>query len=162
MATVEARLAELEAKVRRLEDELAVRRVMDAYGLAADSADAERVADKFTKDGVYEVTGLRTMEGHQALKDMINGRGHQALMPNSAHIFGPAIVKIDGDKAVLVGYTRLYHHQGEDNKLARLSYARVELEREGGRWRIKRRTNRLVGSRETQDLFKEGLAELDK
>lgn len=160
MADMESRLAELEARVRLLEDELAIQRVIAAYGMAADSGDAGQVEKVFAEDSLYEVDGMPSMVGHKDLREMILGQGHQSMLPNTAHTFGPAIVKIDGDRAVMLGYTRTYYRQERDNRLWRLSYTRLEFERRNGRWQITRRANRLVGRKESQDMLRKTLSEI--
>ncbi len=151
----------LEAKVHRLEDEVEVRNVLISYGFAADTGDAERVGQRFTEDGVYDVSGRAVMDGRADVEKMILGPGHQSLLPNCAHTFGPSVVKIDGDGARVTGYTRTYHRSGDDYGLWRLSFTNVEMVRRDGRWRIARRTNRLVGSEEAGAVFRQGLAELE-
>ena len=161
MNTVESRLADLEERLQVLEDEREIHRLIISYGFAADTGDAERVAQRFAEEGVYDVGTQAVMNGRQGLRDMIVGEGHQSLLPNSAHTFGPSVIKVDGKDAVVTGYTLTYHRREEDFKLWRLSYTRVELEKRDGRWQILKRLNRLVGTDEAWPLFQQGLAELE-
>jgi hypothetical protein len=88
---------------------------------------------------------------------MILGRGHQRLLPNCAHTIGPAAVRVDGDTAVAVGYSRIYHRQGDDFVLFRIGCNRWDLERDADGWRIARRTTRVLGSDEAQAVLAQGL-----
>lgn len=49
--TVEERLAVLEQRLRRPEDELAIARLMASYGPLADAGDADAVAGLWAEDG---------------------------------------------------------------------------------------------------------------
>ena len=140
---------------------MAVHRLIVSYGFAADTGDADRVAERFAEDGVYDVGTMPVMEGRQGLREMILGPGHQALLPNCAHTFGPSVVKVEGDVAVAIGYTLTYKRSGDDFDLWRLSFTRIDLARKEGRWQISRRTNRLVGDEEAQAVFRAGLATLE-
>jgi hypothetical protein len=55
--TVEERLAVLEQRLRRAEDELAIARLMASYGPLADAGDADAVAGLWAEDGEYDVDG---------------------------------------------------------------------------------------------------------
>jgi uncharacterized protein (TIGR02246 family) len=161
MDEMESRFAELEGRVRKLEDELEIHRLMVSYGFAADTGDAERVAQRFTEEGVYDVEGVMAMEGRGGIRNMILGPRHQSLLPNCAHTVGPTAVNVDGDRAVAVGYSRTYKREGDEIKLWRLAYNRTELQRRDGRWQIVRRKNRMVGHEEAGALFRDGLTSFD-
>jgi len=53
--TVEERLAVLEQRLRRAEDELAIARLMASYGPLADAGDADAVAGVWAEDCEYDV-----------------------------------------------------------------------------------------------------------
>jgi uncharacterized protein (TIGR02246 family) len=158
-SVVEQRLAALEGRVALLEDELAIHRLIVRYGFAVDTGDAEATAALFTEDGVYDVDGTLVMRGRQGVREMVRGRNHQALLPNCAHTIGPAVVRIDGDRAVATAYSRIYKRESAPDgiRLWRLSFNRFELERRAGGWQIALRTTRLVGHAEAQALLGRGL-----
>ncbi|MSQ26419.1 MAG: nuclear transport factor 2 family protein, partial [Dehalococcoidia bacterium] len=156
MKDAESRLAALEQRLQAVEDELAIHRLLARYGMSADCADADQVADCFTSDGVYDVSGVLRMEGSDALRAMINGPGHQRLMPDAGHTVGPLVVQLHGDRATAWGYSRTYHRENGAIVLFRLAYNRIDLLREAGRWRIARRVNRMVGEEGAQDIYRQG------
>lgn len=176
-AALEARVAELERRLRRAEDERAVLDCIVRYGLAVDLGDAEAVGDCFTPDAEFDVGGGATRvdasptvyRGRaQIQRDLVLGPGHQSLLPNSAHTIGPVLVEVDGDRARATGYSRIYHREhkgepGDQTRLFRLGYNRWELSRcSDGRWRIARRTSRVVGDAEAHALFRQGLGIADR
>ena len=55
--TAEARLAALEQRLRRVEDELAIGRLMASYGPLVVAGDADAVAGLWAEDGEYDVEG---------------------------------------------------------------------------------------------------------
>lgn len=148
MSDLAATVAALAARVARLEDELAIHRLLVAYGLAADRGDAAGAAATFTTDGVYDVDVGR-MEGRPAVTAMLAGDRHQGMVGRCAHQIGPAIVtRLAGDAAEAVGYSRVYLAEDAGVRVYRVSMNRWELVRSADGWRIARRTTRLLGHAE--------------
>lgn len=153
------RLAHLEARVQILEDELAITRTVVEYGFAVDAGDAPATGALYTEDTVFDVDGGFVMQGRDAVEAMVNGRGHQSLLPNCAHTIGPVVVRPDGDTAIVVGYSRIYVRTGDDFELFRIGCNRWEMERAATGWIIAKRTTRLLGSEESQAVLAGGLGE---
>jgi len=160
---VAARLAALEERVARLEDELSIHRTIVRYGFAVDAGEADATAELFTADCRFDVDG-RTMEGSAAVRAMVLGDGHQRLLPDAAHCIGPAVVEVDPDgrHAVAVGYSRIYHRDDAGITLFRLGFNRWELERSPSGWRIDRRTTRMIGHEEAQGVLRSALVDANK
>ena len=152
-----ARLAALDARVQALEDELAITRTVVEYGFAVDSGDSQATGALYTEDTVFDVDGGFVMRGRDQVEAMVLGRGHQSLLPNCAHTIGPVVVRPHGDTAVAVGYSRIYHRQGDDFVLFRIGCNRWELERSATGWIIAGRTTRVLGSEEAQAVLAGGL-----
>jgi hypothetical protein len=159
MPELEERLHRLEQKVQALEDELAIRRGMVFYGLAADAGDAERAAATFTTDAVYD-TDVIVMNGRDDVANMLRGDRHRGMVGRCAHQIGPAVVQVDGDTARAVGYSRVYLRSGDAVGIYRISVNRWELAKQDGRWLIVRRTARLLGHEEAAALLRAGLESL--
>jgi uncharacterized protein (TIGR02246 family) len=145
MQELERTVADLARRVQALEDELAIHRLIVRYGLGVDTGDGDRGAAVFTEDGVYDVDVGR-MEGRAAVRDMVRGARHQAMVGRCAHQIGPAVVTLEGaDQARATGYSRVYL-QGENGvQVYRVSLNRWELVKRDGEWLIARRTTRLLG-----------------
>ena len=90
--TVETQLAALTERLQRVEDELAVHRLIVRYALAVDAGEAEAAMALFTEDTVYEVGAVGTgmdgetsrrliMPGRDAVGKMVTSDAHQALLP---------------------------------------------------------------------------------
>jgi ketosteroid isomerase-like protein len=152
-----AKVAALDARVQTLEDELAITRTVVEYGFAVDSGNAAATGALYTEETVFDVDGGFVMRGRDQVENMVNGAGHQALLPNCAHTIGPVVVRPDGDTAVAVGYSRIYHRQGDDFVLFRIGCNRWELERSPSGWLIAQRTTRVLGSEESQAVLASGL-----
>jgi uncharacterized protein (TIGR02246 family) len=157
VAELAGQVAALDRRVAALEDELAIHRLLVAYGFAVDTGDADATAELFAEEGVYDVDGTLVMRGRPDVRAMVLGKNHQALLPNCAHTIGPAVVNVDGDRAVATAYSRIYLRQPEGLYLWRLSSNRFELERRDGRWQIVLRTTRLLGRGDAQALLAGGL-----
>jgi|SRR5579885_109965 hypothetical protein len=152
---LEATVRALAKRVCELEDQLAIYNLMFSYGPAADSGSAQAAAHLWTADGVYDVGDLAAMTGHSELQKMYEGAAHQALIrKGSIHLTASPVVAIDGDNAVATCYSLVFINEDGAYKIWRMSSNRWEMVREAGRWRIKRRMNRLLnGSEQARALL---------
>jgi SnoaL-like domain len=141
-------LAELAARVRRIEDELAIRRVILSYGPAADAGMAERAASIWLDDGTYDWDERQSPhEGRVAVEAMLRSDAHRNLIGGgAAHFAGPPLVEVDGDHATALSYSMVLRREAETGRffLWRLSAAHWELRRVVDGWRVERRTHRLL------------------
>lgn len=154
MATQDA-ADRMEDRIRRIEDELEIRRLVSAYGPAVDSGDAAAVAALWTEDGVYD-TDAALLEGRSGITAMVEGEHHQQLIANgAAHVLGAPHVVIDGDRAVVTQYSRVFRHTGDGFEPWRVAANRWELARTPEGWRATYRTVRLInGSEEARSLLR--------
>ena len=143
--SLEQTVADLARRVQQLEDELAIHRLIVAYGIGVDAGDPDRGAGVFTEDGVYDVD-VGTMEGRPAVRAMVRGRRHQDMVGHCAHQIGPAVVTIEApDRARATGYSRVYLETRAGTHIYRVSFNRWELVKRDGAWLIARRTTRMLG-----------------
>jgi len=147
MSTLEQRVEDLARRVRVLEDELAIHRLIVRYGIAADMGDADAAAATFADDGCYD-TDVGVMRGRAAVATMLGGERHQSMVGRCAHQIGPAVVQVEGDRATAVGYSRVYLADQGRVGIYRVSTNRWRLERRQGRWIVVERTTRLLGHTE--------------
>jgi len=141
-------LEELAARLQRVEDELAIRRVILSYGPAADAGETARAGALWAEDGEYDWEASRSaLLGPAAVDAMLQGRGHQALIHEGvAHFAGPPLVEVDGDRATALSYSFVLRRDADERRIYvwRLGAARWEFARVEGRWRIHRRTHRQL------------------
>jgi hypothetical protein len=148
----------LDARVRRIEDELAIRRVILSYGPAADAGETERAGALWAHDGLYDWdTTNPPLEGPAAVAAMLQGKGHQALIGEGvAHFAGPPLIELDGDRATALSYSFVLRRDADEQRIYvwRLGAAHWEFERINGAWRIHRRTHRQLDDTGTgRELF---------
>jgi uncharacterized protein (TIGR02246 family) len=153
------RIDDLEARLRAVEDELAIHKLIVRYGLAVDSGDAERTAAVFAPDGVYDAD-VRLMRGRADIADMVRGERHQGMVGRCAHQIGPALVRVDGDAATALGYSRVYLQDADGIGVYRVSFNRWTLARQADGWRITHRLTRLLGHAEALAILRDGLGEV--
>jgi len=153
----EDRLDRLEARVQALEDELAIVRLVAAYGPLVDAGDADAVAALWAEDGTYDVEGWQ-MASRDDVRAMVESDGHQGLIAGGcSHFLGPAHVTVRGDEAVAVCESILVRHREGGFSVRRAGANHFHLGREADGWRIKdRRTRALDGSVEARDLLSKG------
>ncbi|MFI7524069.1 nuclear transport factor 2 family protein [Nocardia salmonicida] len=147
-------LVQLEQRVQRLEDELAVLRLLTSYGPLVDAGDAEGAAELWSEEGEYDVEGWH-MRGRTEIRDMVRSERHQTLITGgSTHFFGPANITIDGDEATAVCESILVRHTDGEFSIYRAGAHRIQLRRVSDSWQIVRRTTRpLNGSAEARELL---------
>ncbi|MBN3508670.1 nuclear transport factor 2 family protein [Mycolicibacterium septicum] len=143
-------LAALEARLRRLEDERDIARLIASYGPLVDAADADGTAALWATDGRYEVEGW-AMAGRADVHAMVSSISHRALVATGcSHFLGPAVVTVDGDTAVAVCESLvLVRRETPDDGSSEYGVWRAtanhfELARIDGRWQISRRSSRLL------------------
>ena len=155
---IESRLAALEERLQRVEDELTITQMLAAYGPLVDAGEPEPVAALWAVDGSYSVEGW-TMLSRADVHAMVTSDAHQGLISNgSCHFLGPARVRILGDQAVAVCPSILVvPHEGR--YLAyRAGANHFRLRRGAAGWEITERTTlALDGSTEARDLFSEDM-----
>jgi hypothetical protein len=141
-------LEALAARLQRVEDELAIGRVILSYGPAADAGLAARAGALWADDGEYDWdTDRPALSGPAAVEAMLLGRGHQSLIGEGvAHFAGPPLIELDGDRATALSYSFVLRRDPEQQRIYvwRLGAATWEFERIDGAWRIHRRTHRQL------------------
>lgn len=154
---------DLNERVRRLEDEAAIRRLIMTYGPAADAGLTSLAGGLWMDDGVYDWDANGAPhEGGAAVDEMLQGDGHQGLIARGvAHFAGPLLVEVDGDRATALNYSMIMRREDDRFFLWRVSAVRWDVERDGSSWRVRRRTNRLLDeSGAGRNLFGDSLREL--
>lgn len=156
--TDNARLALLEERLQRLEDELTVARMIAAYGPLVDAGEAEAVADLWAPDGEYDVEGWQ-MRSRDDVRAMVESDGHQRLIQGGClHFLGPAHVTVEGDEAVAVCESILVRHREGGYSIRRAGANLFRFRRLAEGWRVVHRTTRaLDGSAEARDLLAAGV-----
>lgn len=151
-----ASLTALDARLRAVEDELAILRLVAAYGTLVDAGESAGVADLWTEDGVYEVDP-EPLHGRDAVRAMVSGDAHQGLIRHGCgHLVGLPRVLVDGDTAVAIGHTQLSARSTSRDgfSVLRVTANRWELVREPSGWRVVRRIARVLdGSEAARALF---------
>jgi hypothetical protein len=144
----------LERRVRRLEDEVAVLRLINSWGPAVDTGSSEAAGALWHENGVLE-SDLSHLEGPGAVVAMVESHGQQELIRRGcAHVQAAPVVSIDGDRAEAVTYSQVYLHSSEGHSVWRVSANQWEFARMPGGWRVTRRANRVIdGSTEAHQIL---------
>lgn len=150
---------DLATRLQALEDREAIRDLIASYGPRADSGDAAGVAALWVEDGVYAVGGMGEARGREAIAALIEGPVHQALMAaGCAHVLGPVVIQLDGDRATAAGHSLVFRRAGEAFEIYRVSANLWTLIRTDAGWRVHRRDNRLLdGAESARALLNPGL-----
>jgi hypothetical protein len=137
---------QLHERIRRLEDESEIRRLLMSYGPAADAGLASFAASRWLEDGIYDWDADgEPHAGSAAVDEMLQGEGHQGLIAHGvAHFAGPLLLDVEGDRAIALNYSLIMRKDDERFYLWRVSAVRWDVERAGRSWRVRRRTNRLL------------------
>lgn len=141
MATAQGQPGSLEARIQRIEDELAIRRILVDYAAFLDGRDYARYAALFTADGEW-TGGGGSHKGQAAIRGMLETVLGKPGAPNRAnfHIISNPQVDLTGDRATARS-RYLFVMRAPDGR-PQPSLAGIytdELVREKGQWKIRRR-----------------------
>ena len=154
-------IADLAARVQRLEDEREITRVLTRYGFAVDIGDADATAALYTDDTLIDLGSTSQFYGTVGAQQLVRDERHQAIVGRCAHTMGPFVIDVDvtGDRATATGYVRVYiSDDGMRNpRLWRIGYTKLELVRAGTTWRIANRVSRSIGADDGAALLRDGL-----
>ena len=137
---------DLDARIRRLEDESAIQRPVMSYGPAADAGRSSFAAALWLHDGEYDRDANgEPRRGSEAIDSMLQTDAHRQLMAEGvAHFGGPLLIDVDDDRATAVNYSLIMRRDEQRFYLWPVSAVRWDLDRCGSTWRVRRRTNRLL------------------
>ncbi len=159
----EARLALLEARLRKAEDHLAILNLLNTYGPLVDSATGEPAGALWVEGGGYSFTlpdgSTKRLEAPDEIAGMYSWPGHLDLVNTGcAHLTGTPKITIDGDTAQAVGYSFVVLREEARWFLWRAAINHWSLRRTAGGWRIVERANRaLDGSPESHATMRQVL-----
>jgi hypothetical protein len=152
-------LAELADRLTRVEDELAIMRLLAAYGPAVDAGESAAAAALWTEDGAYDVGGQSRVVGREELTALYDGQQHQGIIAGgSGHLTSSPTITLSQDTATAVAYSLVCRRAENGFFIWRLSANRWSLVRTAHGWRTKERMNRVLdGGIAARDLLREAV-----
>lgn len=137
---------DIEARLRKLEDQIAIYQLINGYGYAVDGLNAQAVGECYVDDGVYAVGDIGAFEGRERIEAITRDPGHLGYVAaGCAHMSSVPHVIIEGDRAVATCHTMVAMHGDDGFFIGRLSASRLNLARQGdGGWKIVHRQNQML------------------
>jgi hypothetical protein len=165
--------ATLEARIRAIEDRLAIYNLIASHPPSADTGAQDYAEAVYMDDGVFDRgPDLAETTGNRAMGALLASPGHQAAIAGGiAHFTGLPHVAVNGDEAVVISYLQILtpkktgkaievpsHGGSRGYHVHRVVTNRWELRRTPSGWKIKRRTLRLVdGSAGSREILRDAL-----
>ena len=142
--SADPRVAALAKRVQQLEDEKAIREVVIRYGEYLDARDYAAYASLFASDGVW-TGGFGSATGPAAIQEMLEknlGKPEQGFVNKADfHLMTTVVVDVDGDTAKARSRYTFFTASPDNRPTIALAGRYVdEFVREGGTWKIKKRT----------------------
>ncbi|MEO6341379.1 MAG: nuclear transport factor 2 family protein [Caulobacteraceae bacterium] len=140
--------ASVEQRLRKMEDESAIRRILVQYGAFLDAKDFVSYAALFARDG-ERIGGFGRFKGPAAIQKMLEEKLGKAepgyINKQSYHLMSNPIIMIDGDRAKVTS-KYLFVMSSADNKPVPTLAGRYvdDFVRENGRWKVLRRVTHGV------------------
>ena len=132
----------VEARLTRLEDLEAIRRLFLDYRRHLDGKDFRAYADLFARDGEF-IAGTMRAKGPEAIFELVDGMLGTLLTAqggDDVHLVANEIVDLDGDQAnAAVTWVYILRGEGDVPELAKIGHYNDVLTREDGRWKFLRR-----------------------
>lgn len=154
----EDRLAALEARLGRLEDERDIARAMASYGPLVDSGEADGVAALWAPDGVYDIDEI-FLAGREQIREMVRSPAHQGwIRQGCAHVVGPPHITVEGDEAIAVCHSLMVVNEAGRYIVRRATANHWRLHRTESGWQVVTRTNRILDGRpDSPELLARGV-----
>lgn len=158
--SVEQRLQQVEQRLRKAEDHLAILNLLNSYGPLVDSGSSRSAAELWVEGGGYNfsggLSGGTRLEAPDQLVAMYETEGHKGLVDTGvSHFTATPKVTIDGDQAEAIGYSFVILKEGERWFVWRGAINHWTLARTEDGWRIRERYNRtLDGSAESHEVMR--------
>jgi ketosteroid isomerase-like protein len=153
------RIAALEERIRLLEDQAILYRLIASWGPAADTANGAAASSFWAEDAVL-VAEANQINGAAAVGAMIDSEGQLELVRQGcAHVQGLPTIHIDGDLATAVNYGRVYLHTPDGYDVWRVSANCWNFRRTEQGWRVSRREVHVIdGGPEARELLHRAIA----
>jgi len=163
----------LEARVRAVEDKLAIFHLIASHPPAADTGTDRYYREAFVADGEMDLGGGKGARGNDTIGALVKTPEHEAAIAGGlCHFAGLPRVEIDGDSAVAISYLQIItpdrqaaprevsgHGSTTGFRIHRVGANRWELRRGKDGWKIVRRTLRpLDGTDDAQALLRKAIA----
>jgi ketosteroid isomerase-like protein len=136
-----AKADSIEARLQRVEDDLAIRRIIVDYATHLDGRDWTKYVELFAADGEWMNSG-GSYKGHAAIRGMLENVVGKDGAANTAnfHLVSNPRIDLDGDRAVAHSRFLFVIRGPEGGPAPALAGTYVDdFVREGAGWKIKRR-----------------------
>jgi hypothetical protein len=163
----------LEARLRAVEDKLAIFHLIASHPPAADTGTDRYYREAFVADGEMDLGGGKGARGNDTIGALVKTPEHQAAIAGGlCHFAGLPRVEIDGDSAVAISYLQIItpdrqapprevsgHGSTTGFRIHRVGANRWELRRGQNGWKVVRRTLRpLDGTDDARALLRKAIA----
>lgn len=131
--------AEIERRLRRLEDLTEIQQLFVEYGRSLDDGDIDRYASLFTRDGRVDLGPIGRAEGPAAIRLLMQA-ALEGLVGRSFHLVTSPQIRLDGDEArATVMWTVVHRDANGAPQVTMIGKHHDLLRREDGRWRFAER-----------------------
>jgi uncharacterized protein (TIGR02246 family) len=136
----------IEARLARLEDLEAIRRLLLDYRRNLDGKDFRAYADLFATEGEFVAGpgGEIRAKGPQAIFELVDGMRGTLLTDaggDDVHVAVNEVIELDGDRARATStWVYLIRAQGDVPEVSKIGHYDDLLTREDGHWKFLRRT----------------------
>lgn len=134
-------MANIEERLRLLEDKEEIRELLLEYGRALDGRDTKAYSELFAADGEWS-GGIGQASTPAGIKKMLDGLFANATgkFPKAHHIMANFDIDLDGDTATARSRWMWVAGDGEGKpKVVRAGFYEDSLVRENGRWKFRKR-----------------------
>jgi ketosteroid isomerase-like protein len=135
--------ADLEGRLRRLEDLAAINQLFVDYGAHLDAHDFDAYAELFDEDGEVLLGPLGRAKGPADIKALME-RTMGATGGQSFHVVSSPVVTLQGDRAeARVMWTVISRDDSGGAQVGMIGHHRDQLIRRDGHWRFLRRAGHV-------------------
>lgn len=167
---LEATAARLQKRLTELEDDKQIREVLSRYGFTADGGRDQEYVDLYTDDGsMNSITTMAFGSGYdgaivfngknEIMNFITDPKAHKAIQGRCMHIQGnnlATVISEDEARASSYSFVLIKTSESDESISIRSSGFNVwTLKKTDGKWLIKERMRRPIGTREAHELLQQ-------
>jgi ketosteroid isomerase-like protein len=128
--------------IAEAEDRIQITDLLYRHQMYIDLSDADRYADIYASDGVYQ-SPFASATGHEEILAMFRKLAASGFTKGKRHFTGPIMIQVNGDRATAASYWWVADYSGAQSAVFATGTYQDDLRKINGTWKIQKRIQTL-------------------